>query len=110
MEEQLPPNEYYDYYATVGHKLRVQPRPDFDNTNSQDYLEGLRRTLLQRLSKLSKPSVAFHERAPDGLADEDMQVRLAVDLLLYLPVLRAGSRTSVYPRGWQMRTCRCGCD
>ena len=32
-----------------------------------------RRTLLQRLSRLSKPSVGFHERAPDGLADEDMQ-------------------------------------
>lgn len=29
----------------VGHKLRVQPRADFDNFNSQEYLEGLRYVL-----------------------------------------------------------------
>ena len=34
-----------------------------------------RRTILQRLSRLqAAPGVAFHERAPDGLGEDDMQV------------------------------------
>ncbi|KAI3428482.1 hypothetical protein D9Q98_007307 [Chlorella vulgaris] len=74
MEEQLPPNEYYDYYGPVGYTLTVQPKAGFDDANGSEYLEGLRRTILQRLSQIKgPPSVGFHERAPDGMQLDDMQ-------------------------------------
>lgn len=74
MEEQLPANEYYDYYGPVGYTLTVQPLPGFDNFNSTEYLDKLRSTLLQRLSQMeAAPSVAFHERAPDAMDVDDIQ-------------------------------------
>jgi hypothetical protein len=61
--------------AAVGYKLTVQPKLGFDDRNSSEYLDGLRSTILQRLSQLQgPPSVGFHERAPDGMELDDMQV------------------------------------
>ncbi|EFN55393.1 hypothetical protein CHLNCDRAFT_8472, partial [Chlorella variabilis] len=66
MDEKLPPNEYYDYYGPVGYTLTVKPTSRWEDQNSAEYLEGLRQTILERLSRLAAaPSVGFHERAPD---------------------------------------------
>ena len=53
----------------------LQPKASLENSNSGEYLERLRTTILQRLSRLqAAPGVAFHERAPDAMQLEDLEV------------------------------------
>jgi hypothetical protein len=40
MEEALPPNEYWEAYASAGHVLTVKPR-DMVDQNSKEYLAQL---------------------------------------------------------------------
>lgn len=74
LAEQLPPNEYYEYYGPVGYMLTVQPISGWDNWNTPEHLETLRNTILQRLAEMQgAPGVAFHERAPDGIDPDAIQ-------------------------------------
>ncbi|KAL4439216.1 hypothetical protein ABPG77_004118 [Micractinium sp. CCAP 211/92] len=111
MAEQLPANEYYDYYAPVGHTLTVQPISGWDNWNTPEYVDGLRNTILQRLSEMQgAPGVAFHERAPDGLDPDAIQV--GSHGAFTLPGLRGLPGAGVMrtrEAGWGWNACLCVC-
>lgn len=48
----------------------MRPKPDTPNQNTTEYLESLRVQILEHLSQVTAaPSVAFHERAPDGIPE-----------------------------------------
>lgn len=72
MEDSLPVSEYDDYYAPK-YRLTVEPVESLTDQNSKEYLEELRNKILQYLSQVTPaPSVAFHERAPDAMSEDDM--------------------------------------
>ncbi len=70
MDDALPPNEYYEYYAPA-YELPVRARPGVEDKNSREYLDVLRERAFDQLAAVAPaPSVQFHERAPDGLSAE----------------------------------------
>ncbi|KAK9815117.1 hypothetical protein WJX73_008018 [Symbiochloris irregularis] len=65
MADQLPDNEYRDYYGP-SFRLVVPPNGDMQNENTGTYLDALCKRLLHNLSQMGSPnSVPFHERPPD---------------------------------------------
>lgn len=67
MNDQLPPNEYLEFYGPQ-YSLLVEPKEDMEDKNSSADLERLKTRLLELISNIPPvPSVAFHERAPDGM-------------------------------------------
>lgn len=74
-ENQLPYNEYYEYFGP-DYTLHVEPSP-VENKNSAKDLEKMRTVLLEHLSKIQHvPSVQFQERPqmtePPEEEEEDM--------------------------------------
>lgn len=58
LDNKLPPNEYYDYFAPE-FELHPDPLP-MENKNTVDYLERIRRELTDRLDRLpGVPSTGF---------------------------------------------------
>ena len=75
MDETLPVSEYDDYYGTAEFKLTVPSKPSLTDENSKEYLDGLRIKILEQLSHVvPAPSVAFHERAPDAMSEDELVV------------------------------------
>lgn len=73
MDENLPVSEYDAYYAPE-YQLTVHPKPTQTDQNSTGYLEDLRITALEHLSHVTPaPSVAFHERPPDAMNEDELQ-------------------------------------
>jgi histone deacetylase 1/2 len=73
MDENLPVSEYDQYYAPE-YQLTVHPKATQTDQNSVEYLESLRIAALEHLSHVEPvPSVAFHERPPDAMNEEDLQ-------------------------------------
>ncbi|KAJ0971545.1 hypothetical protein J5N97_019504 [Dioscorea zingiberensis] len=72
-ENKLPYNEYYDYFGP-DYNLHIEPK-NAENKNSAKFLEGLRNTLLEHLSKIQHvPSVQFQQRPPDtDSCDEEVE-------------------------------------
>lgn len=50
MEDELPESEYREYFGPE-YKLRGSPTEDIENLNSPQYLESLKTTLLQNISR-----------------------------------------------------------
>lgn len=73
MDDNLPVSEYDHYYAPE-YQLTVHPKPTQTDQNSTEYLESLRIAALEHLSHVAPaPSVAFHERAPDAMNEDESQ-------------------------------------
>ena len=81
LPEDLPPNEYYPYYAPVGHRLTVAPRPRMEDANTREDLDRLRTAVLQHLQQVAAaPGVGFHARPPDAMdLDAHREVRGVVE-------------------------------
>ncbi|KAH7686196.1 Histone deacetylase family protein [Dioscorea alata] len=63
-ENKLPYNEYYEYFGP-DYTLHIEPKKTA-NKNSARFLEALKNTLLERITKKQHaPSVQFQERPPD---------------------------------------------
>jgi histone deacetylase 1/2 len=75
MDENLPVSEYDQYYAPE-YQLTVHPKLSQTDQNSFEYLESLKIAALEHLSHVAPaPSVAFHERAPDAMTEEEIQLQ-----------------------------------
>jgi histone deacetylase 1/2 len=72
MDENLPVSEYDEYYAPE-YQLTVHPKSNQVDQNTREYLDNLRIAALEHLSHVEPaPSVAFHERAPDAMSEDDL--------------------------------------
>ena len=70
MSPTLPFNDYYEYYAP-DYELNVRPS-NMDNANSKEYLEKIRRTVIENLSRtMFAPSVQMQDVPRDSLAMND---------------------------------------
>lgn len=64
LEDKMPANEYYGYFAPY-YTLHVTPS-NMENKNTRHQLDDIRSKLLDNLRKLQHaPSVQFQERVPD---------------------------------------------
>lgn len=75
LADDLPPNDYYEYFVPDW-KLHLQPNPTMDNLNSRQYLEGIKAQVLENLRALQgAPSVQMAQMPPalhsDDEQDED---------------------------------------
>lgn len=66
MSDNLPPNEYYEYYGP-DYRLHLDVDKERVNLNKRETLEKVRNTVLLNLARISAPGASFHERAPDAL-------------------------------------------
>ncbi|KAL8804107.1 MAG: hypothetical protein Q9182_002740 [Xanthomendoza sp. 2 TL-2023] len=73
MKNELPYNDYYEYYAP-DYELNVKPS-NMDNANSRDYLDKIQIQVIENLKSTTThaPSVQMTEvpRDPIGINDED---------------------------------------
>ena len=62
---------YYEYYADVEYKMKVQPTNYIENLNTKSYLQDIQRKVLENLRALEHaPGVAMHEVPPDSMLPE----------------------------------------
>ncbi|EIE27745.1 class I RPD3 type histone deacetylase protein [Coccomyxa subellipsoidea C-169] len=68
--DDLPPNDYYEYYAP-DYRLHVTPHRHMDNNNAKPDIERIKREVLENLRELAHtPSVQMHEAPPDTYVPE----------------------------------------
>jgi histone deacetylase 1/2 len=83
--EQIPPNDYFQYYAP-SFQLSVPPKKLFENLNTRQYLEGLKRDIFEHLRQIqAAPSVQMHHLPPEHYVPEyesdDVSVRFSFSFL-----------------------------
>ena len=62
---------YYEYYADVEYKMKVQPTNYIENLNTKSYLQDIQQKVLENLRALEHaPGVAMHEVPPDSMLPE----------------------------------------
>lgn len=64
LEDQIPPNDYYQYYAP-DFLLRVPLQKHFENQNTRQYLDKVKADVLENLRRIDgAPSVAMQQLPP----------------------------------------------
>jgi histone deacetylase 1/2 len=62
---------YYEYYADVGYKMKVQPTNYIENLNTKTYLQDVKQQVMENLRALEHaPGVGMHEVPPDSMIPE----------------------------------------
>ena len=62
---------YYEYYADVEYKMKVQPTNYIENLNTKSYLSEIQKKVFENLRALEHaPGVAMHEVPPDSMLPE----------------------------------------
>mmetsp|Transcript_18038 Transcript_18038/g.39400 ORF Transcript_18038/g.39400 Transcript_18038/m.39400 type:complete len:430 (-) Transcript_18038:364-1653(-) len=79
LKDDIPLNDYYEYFADGNYKLKLQPQSIVDNTNSKAYMTSIKQSCMEHLRAMEHaPGVQMQEIPPDHFlptydedADED---------------------------------------
>ena len=52
LQDDLPWNDYYEYYADNGYSVQVKPNPSMENTNTRQQLEAIKQQIFENLRML----------------------------------------------------------
>eukprot|EP01114_Cavostelium_apophysatum_P013988 TRINITY_DN3506_c0_g1_i1.p1 TRINITY_DN3506_c0_g1~~TRINITY_DN3506_c0_g1_i1.p1 ORF type:complete len:480 (+),score=105.97 TRINITY_DN3506_c0_g1_i1:1612-3051(+) len=69
LDDQLPYNEYIEYYGPE-YRLHV-PHSNVENLNTKSYLEKCKNRILENIRRIGKPNAAQHEVPPSNPVSED---------------------------------------
>lgn len=76
LADNIPKHDYWLNYASDDFKLHTTMNPEIVNDNSTAYLNDVRGKVMENLSHINTPSVAFHEPQPrtfEFASDESME-------------------------------------
>jgi len=66
LKDDIPLNDYYEYFADGNYKLKLQPHNLVDNANTKAYLNSVKAAAMEHLRAMEHaPGVSMHEVPPD---------------------------------------------
>mmetsp|Transcript_6903 Transcript_6903/g.11937 ORF Transcript_6903/g.11937 Transcript_6903/m.11937 type:complete len:429 (-) Transcript_6903:495-1781(-) len=75
LKDDIPLNDYYEYFADGNYKLKLQPHSIVDNTNTKAYMASIKQSCMEHLRAMEHaPGVQMQEIPPDHfLPDYDAE-------------------------------------
>mmetsp|Transcript_33202 Transcript_33202/g.63734 ORF Transcript_33202/g.63734 Transcript_33202/m.63734 type:complete len:430 (+) Transcript_33202:466-1755(+) len=71
LKDDIPLNDYYEYFSDGNYKLKLQPHGIVDNTNTKAYMNNVKQTVMEHLRAIEHaPGVQMHEVPPDHFLPE----------------------------------------